>query len=61
MKARIDTELCACYGVCVDICPEVFELNEDSARVGCETVPAKYEEACIEAARLCPTKAISVQ
>ena len=61
MKARVDAELCACYGICVDICPEVFELNEDSAKVERDTVPAKYEEACVEAARLCPMKAISVE
>ena len=27
MKVRIDTELCAGFGICVGICPEMFELR----------------------------------
>ena len=29
MKARVDPELCNGCGPCVDICPDVFELNEE--------------------------------
>ena len=61
MKVTVDSELCLGSGICVEICPEVFELNGDAAIVRCDTVPAKYEEACRETVELCPLRAISVQ
>ena len=61
MKVKVDQELCIGCGPCVDICPEVFELNGDVATVKLDVVPLRYEEACREASQLCPTEAISVE
>ncbi len=62
MKVSIDPELCNGCGPCVDICPEVFELNEEEiAVVKVDEVPAKLQEACREAADSCPTEAILIE
>jgi ferredoxin len=62
MKARIDNELCAGFGICVGICPEVFELHEDGyALVRVDEVPTELEDLVGRAVSQCPTQAISVE
>lgn len=62
MKACVDKELCSGCGPCVDICPEVFELNEDGiAVVKTATVPSQCYQTCKEAADECPSDAISIE
>jgi ferredoxin len=62
MKAKIDPDLCTGCGPCVDICPEVFELDDSGlAIVIVEEVPSDVEESCREAAENCPTEAISIE
>jgi uncharacterized OsmC-like protein/ferredoxin len=39
MKAHVDPELCTGCGPCEEICPEVFQINEDVATVKCDVVP----------------------
>jgi len=60
MKARV-TEDCIACGRCVEICPEVFEMGEDTAQVKVDEVPAELEGAVQEAADECPTSAIVVE
>ena len=62
MKARVDPELCNGCGPCVDICPDVFELNEEGiAVVKVDEIPAELKETCGEAVDNCPTEAISIE
>ena len=62
MKACVDAELCTGCGPCVDICPEVFELNDEGiAVVKVSPVPSDVEDSCREAADNCPTEAISIE
>ena len=61
MIAIVDEELCTGCGLCVDTCPEVFELLDDLAKVIIEPVPAEVEEACRDAADDCPVEAIAIQ
>ena len=62
MKVKVDKDLCASCGVCTDICPEVFELDDDDkASVKVETVPPEAEDACRDAADQCPTEAIQIE
>jgi ferredoxin len=61
MKVHVDSHICAGFGVCVGLCPEVFELHEDGysvARVG--EVPPKLEDAVRQAVNQCPAGAISL-
>ena len=62
MKVRVDPALCNGCGPCVDICPEIFELDQDGiAVVKIDHIPADLEEACQEAADSCPTETIVIE
>lgn len=62
MRVCVDPELCEGCGPCFDICPEVFELNEEGiAIVMLDEVPEELQEVCREAADSCPTEAISIE
>ena len=49
MKVRIE-DTCTSCGLCVDTCPEVFDLGSDMAEVIIDEVPAESEEAAQQAA-----------
>ena len=59
MRVRIE-DTCTSCGVCVDTCPEVFEMGSDLAEVIVDQVPGEYEEAVQQAADECPAEAIIV-
>lgn len=61
MKVVIDTEICAGFGICVGISPEVFELHEDGyATVLVDEVPPELEDLVRRAVDQCPSRAISL-
>jgi len=43
MKVRIEDSCTAC-GICVDTCPEVFEMGGEIAEVIVDNVPPELEE-----------------
>ncbi len=61
MKVKIDDDLCTACELCVDTCPEVFEMGDDVAIVLVEEVPADAEENAQEAVDTCPAEAIIVE
>jgi len=60
MKVRIEDTCTAC-GLCVDTCPDVFEMGSDLAQVIDEDVPPEFEDAVQQAADECPAEAIIVE
>ncbi len=60
MKVKVEDTCTAC-GLCVDTCPEVFEMGDDIAQVIVEEVPAEHEKAVQQAADECPVEAIIVE
>jgi ferredoxin len=60
MKVRIEDTCTAC-GLCVDTCPDVFQMGSDMAEVIVDEVPAEFEEAVQQAADECPVEAIVVE
>ena len=62
MKAIVDQELCIGCGVCPEVCPQVFQMNdEDLAEVIADPVPPEAEESARDAASQCPVEAISIE
>lgn len=60
MRVKVDQELCISCGACIDVCPEVFDWNEDDkAHSIVDEVPPAVEDQASEALESCPTDAIS--
>ena len=61
MKAYVDPELCISCGLCAEMCPDVFKMQEDNMAKAIEgPVPSELEASCREAASACPVDAIRV-
>ena len=60
MKVRIEDSCTAC-GLCVDTCPEVFEMGAEIAEVIVDNVPPELGEPVQQAADECPVEAIVVE
>jgi ferredoxin len=54
-SVQIDDSACAAHGDCVDVAPEVFELDEVARVIG--TGP---DELLLAAAEACPSAAIRI-
>ena len=61
MKATVDEETCIGCGLCAETCPEVFEMDDDMARVKVDEVPEDLAGTCREAAENCPVEAIQIE
>lgn len=60
MKAIVNADLCTGCGLCVDACPDVFEMNDDKAVVLVDEIPEGSADCSNEAATSCPVEAITV-
>jgi len=62
MKVKVDHDLCSGDGICVEIAPEIFEMNEDDqAIVLVDEVPPEHVDAVREAAESCPEGCIYIE
>lgn len=61
MKTSIDKELCTGCELCVQTCPEVYEMQGDIAVAKAEVVPPGNEDCAKQAAEDCPTVAIKIE
>ena len=60
MKVRIEDNCTAC-GLCVDTCPEVFEMSDEIAEVIVDNVPPELEEIAQQTSDECPVEAIVIE
>ena len=62
MKVQVDDSKCVGAGQCVMTAPEVFDQREEDGVVILldPTPPAQLHEAVREAAKLCPSRVITV-
>jgi ferredoxin len=59
VKVWVNDGLCRGHGVCVAVCPEVFELTDDGyAEATDADVAPEFEAAVQEAIAACPEHAI---
>ena len=49
---------CVSCGLCIEICPDVFEMGEDTAVVKISPVPEQFVKDTIDAAEQCPVEVI---
>ena len=62
MKIKVDFDMCASTGGCMQICPEVFEVRSDGYLYVLQEEPGPdVADKVREAAELCPTAAITVE
>ena len=61
MKVSVDPDLCQGHARCWQICPDVFDLDDEGhASVEVADVPADLVEKVHDAVRNCPERAITV-
>lgn len=62
MKAYVDKETCIGCELCTEICPEIFEMEDDGLAVAKDSeIPEDLLEDAQEAEDSCPTDAIIVE
>lgn len=61
MKVTVDEETCIGCGVCVSVCPDVFEMNDDNVAIVIDGADCEGSGCCEEAAENCPVQAIVVE
>ncbi len=60
MKVRVEDTCTACE-LCIDTCPDIFEMGSDMAQVIVAEVPPEFEKAVQQAADECPSESIIVE
>jgi ferredoxin len=61
MKVKIDNDACVSDGTCAEMCPEVFEMEDNLAIVKLDKIPGELEEIVKEAAKDCVVEAIIIE
>jgi len=61
MKVSVDQDVCTGCGLCVNTCPEVFELQGNVAAVKTDVVPEESVDSVKEALQNCPVEAIRAE
>lgn len=58
MRAYVDQDTCIGCGLCVTICPEVFQLNADGKAEAMADTTDDNRDSVLEAIDSCPVSAI---
>jgi ferredoxin len=62
MRVVVDFDLCESNALCMDACPEVFEVRDDDfLHLRIENPPEALRAKVEQAARVCPKQAITIE
>ena len=62
MKVVVDFDLCEANALCMDVCPEVFRVEEDDTlTILMDEIGEDLRSKCEDAVRLCPRQAITLE
>jgi len=62
LKVVIDKSACCGYGICAEICPDVYTLDSNGiVYVDDPLVPEGFEDQAREGAEACPQAALAVE
>ncbi|OLT19099.1 ferredoxin [Actinomadura sp. CNU-125] len=62
MRVEVDYDMCDANGLCVEVAPEIFQLDgDDELHVLVKHPGPDHEEAAESAARACPKLAIALR
>lgn len=62
MKAYVDKDTCIGCGLCPEICPEIFSMEDDGLAVAKDIeIPDDILESARDAEESCPVDAITVE
>jgi len=62
MEAYVDKDTCIGCGLCPEVCPEIFEMDDDGkAKASKGEVPTKLINSAKDAEDQCPVNAIKVE
>jgi ferredoxin len=61
MHVSVDQHECLGCGICINLCPEVFALDDEKAVASTEPVPVGVQKPCREASDRCPVNAIKIK
>jgi ferredoxin len=62
VKVIVDYDLCEANAVCMDVCPDVFRVEEDDTlTLLMQEIPEEQRGKVKEAVRLCPRQALRLE
>lgn len=62
LRVIADRSRCCGYGLCAQVCPQVYKLDADGlVYLDSDIVPAGLEEEAREGAAACPAEALTVE
>ena len=62
LKAKVNRDDCIGCELCTQICPEVFQMDDEQiAIVIADPIPAAVEDTAKDAEDSCPTSAITIE
>lgn len=62
LRARAERGACCGYGLCTEICPQVFKLDDNGFVVlAVAVIPVELETQAREGAAACPQSALTIE
>lgn len=62
MKTTVDQDTCISCGVCISMCPDIYQFNDDEkSEPIVDEIPNELEDDAIAARDSCPVDAIDIE